>query len=81
MVMTIYGDIYYHIKPDTNIIYTDNYQLMLNNNVLVFDGYLYVPLRSFVNAVLGYDIYWSSELNTAFIGGDYYYNWYMGEKG
>ena len=67
----------YYIKADTNIIYTDTHQIALNGKVLNIDGYLYVPLRSYINAVYHDTVYWSSDLNTAFIGGEFYYNWYI----
>lgn len=72
-------DGFYHIKPSDDIIECNNYKIALNAPVLAIDGYLYVPLDSFEASVFGNEVYFSEELNTAFIGGEFYYDIYMGD--
>ena len=69
----------YFIKPDSNVIYTDNYTITLSDKVINIDGFLYVPLRSFVNAMFNDKVFWHSEYNAAVIGVYDFFDIFLGE--
>ena len=70
----------YYIKPNSNKIYSDGYSITLDKNVILIDDFMYVPFRSFSNAVLGQPVYYNAELNFAGLGTEDYYYLYINEE-
>jgi len=77
MVIPTYANNYF-IKADSNRIYSDNYQISLTGNVMLFDGFLYIPLRSFAAAMFDEEVFWNQEYKLCEIG--YIYSDILGEE-